>query len=191
MATNPQVLGNIQPKWTGGWLNSFSYKGIVVSALVDAKIGGDFFDEGTGTARWTGQYAETAIGREEGIIGRGVVNVGTAESPQYVPNTVIVPASTLYGYNNPRRYHEAAIFDGSYVKLREASIGYALPQAWLTGKFIRSAKLSVVGRNLLMLFSNHPHLDPEVDRFGGNRQGFAYGELPSTRTMGVNLNLSF
>ena len=191
VATNPQVLGNIQPKWTGGWLNSFSYKGIVVSALVDAKIGGDFFDEGTGTARWTGQYAETAIGREEGIIGRGVVNVGTAESPQYVPNTVIVPASTLYGYNNPRRYHEAAIFDGSYVKLREASIGYALPQAWLTGKFIRSAKLSVVGRNLLMLFSNHPHLDPEVDRFGGNRQGFAYGELPSTRTMGVNLNLSF
>lgn len=191
VSTVPRALGNIQPKWTGGWLNSFSYKGIVVSALVDAKIGGDFFDEGTGTARWTGQYAETAIGREEGIIGKGVVNVGTAESPQYVPNTIIVPATTLYSYNNPRRYHEAAIFDGSYVKLREASIGYALPQAWLAGRFIRSAKLSVVGRNLLMLFSNHPHLDPEVDRFGGNRQGFAYGELPSTRTMGVNLNLSF
>ncbi len=191
VSTVPRALGNIQPKWTGGWSNSFSYKGIVVSALVDAKIGGDFFDEGTGTARWTGQYAETAIGREEGIIGKGVVNVGSAEAPQYVPNTVIVPANTLYGYNNPRRYHEAAIFDGSYVKLREASIGYALPQAWLAGKFIRSAKLSVVGRNLLMLFSNHPHIDPEVDRFGGNRQGFAYGELPSTRTMGVNLNLSF
>lgn len=191
VSTVPRALGNIQPKWTGGWLNSFSYKGIVVSALVDAKIGGDFFDEGTGTARWTGQYEETALGREEGIIGKGVVNVGTAESPQYVPNTVIVPATTLYRYNNPRFYHEAAIFDGSYVKLREASIGYALPQAWLTGRFIRSAKLSVVGRNLLMLFSNHPHIDPEVDRFGGNRQGFAYGELPSTRTMGVNLNLSF
>jgi hypothetical protein len=77
------------------------------------------------------------------------------------------------------------------VKLREASIGYALPASVLAGKFIRSAKLSVVGRNLLMLFSNHPHLDPEVDRFGGNAQGFAYGELPSSRSVGVNLNLSF
>ncbi len=191
VSTNPKVLGNIQPKWTGGWLNSFSYKGITLSALIDAKIGGDFYDEGTGTARWTGQYAETAIGREEGIIGKGVVNVGSAESPQYVPNNVIVPATTLYGYNNPRRYHEAVIFDGSYVKLREATVGYALPASLLAGKFIRTAKLSVVGRNLLMLFRNNPHIDPEVDRFGGNAQGFAYGELPSSRSVGVNLSLGF
>ncbi|MGF7215556.1 TonB-linked SusC/RagA family outer membrane protein [Spirosoma lacussanchae] len=191
VATDPKVLGNIQPKWTGGWLNTLSYKGIVLSALVDVKMGGDFYDEGTGTARWTGQYEETAVGREEGIIGKGVVNIGTAESPQYVPNTVIMPASTLYSYNNPRRYHEAVIYDGSYVKLREATIGYALPASLLAGKFIRSAKISVVGRNLLMLFSNHPHIDPEVDRFGGNQQGFAYGELPSSRSVGVNLNLSF
>ena len=72
VSTNPKVLGNIQPKWTGGWLNAFSFKGFTVSALLDAKIGGDFYDEGTGTARWTGQYAETALGREEGIIGNGV-----------------------------------------------------------------------------------------------------------------------
>ncbi|GAB2601700.1 SusC/RagA family TonB-linked outer membrane protein [Spirosoma areae] len=191
VSTNPKVLGNIQPKWTGGWLNSFSYKGITLSALVDAKIGGDFYDEGTGTARWTGQYAETALGREEGIIGKGVVNVGTAEAPQYVANNVIVPANTLYGYNNPRRYHEAVIFDGSYVKLREATVGYALPASFLAGKFIRTAKLSVVGRNLLMLFRNNPHIDPEVDRFGGNQQGFAYGELPSSRSVGMNLSLGF
>ncbi|WP_027303239.1 SusC/RagA family TonB-linked outer membrane protein [Rudanella lutea] len=191
VSTTARVLGNIQPRWTGGWLNTLNYKGVVVSALVDVKMGGDFFDEGTGTARWTGQLAETAVGREEGIIGKGVVNIGTPESPQYVPNTVIVPATTLYGYNNPRRYHEAAIFDGSYVKLREASIGYALPPALLAGKFIRSAKVSLVGRNLLMLFRNNPHIDPEVDRFGGNAQGFAYGELPSSRSIGVNLNLSF
>ena len=191
VATNAKALGNIQPRWTGGWLNTVSYKGIALSALLDVKMGGDFFDEGTGTARWTGQYAETAIGREEGIIGKGVVNIGTTEAPKYVPNTVIVPANTLYGYNNPRRYHEAVIFDGSYVKLREASIGYALPQTLLAGNFIRSAKLSLVGRNLLMLFSNHPHLDPEVDRFGGNAQGFAYGEIPTSRSVGVNLNLSF
>ncbi|RIV25006.1 SusC/RagA family TonB-linked outer membrane protein [Fibrisoma montanum] len=191
VSTNPRVLGNIQPKWTGGWLNSFSYKGIVLSVLIDTKMGGQFYDEGTANARWTGQYAETAIGREEGIIGKGVVNVGSAENPQYVPNTVIMPATTLYGYNNPRRYHEAAIFDGSYVKLREASLGYQIPASLLSRVKIRTAKVSLVGRNLLMLFSNHPHLDPEVDRFGGNAQGFAYGELPSSRSLGLNLSLGF
>lgn len=58
------------------------------------------------------------------------MNIGTAESSQYVPNTVIVPASTLYAYNNPRRYHEAAIFDASYVKLREVTLGYQIPPAF-------------------------------------------------------------
>lgn len=191
VSSTPRVLGNIQPKWTGGWQNTFSYKGIVLGALVDVRSGGSLFDEGTGTGRWTGQYAETAIGREEGIIGKGVVNVGSAEQPNYVPNTTIVPANALYGYNNPRRYHEAAIFDASYVKLREVTLGYQIPAALLNRIKVRSAKISLVGRNVLMLFKNTPHIDPEADRFGSNSQGFAYGELPSSRSMGVNLNLSF
>ncbi|MFN3784098.1 MAG: SusC/RagA family TonB-linked outer membrane protein [Spirosomataceae bacterium] len=187
----PKILGNVQPKWTGGFSNTFSYKRMVLSALIDAKIGGDFFDEGTGTARWTGQYAETAIGREEGIIGLGVKNIGTTENPTYVPNDVIVAANQLYAFNNPRRYHEAAIFDGSYVKLREVSFGVRLPEAFLRKYKIQQAKLSLVGRNLAILFSNHPHIDPEVDRFGGNSQGFSYGELPNSRSLGFNLSLGF
>ncbi|GAA4406963.1 SusC/RagA family TonB-linked outer membrane protein [Nibrella viscosa] len=191
VSATPRVLGNIQPKWTGGWLNAVSFRGISASALIDVKWGGDFYDEGTGTARWTGQYAETAVGREEGIIGKGVVNVGSRENPQYVPNTVIVPARTLYAYNNPRSYHEAAIFDGSYVKLREVTLGYNLPAGFLSRMKVKSAKISLVGRNVLMLFNNNPHIDPEVDRFGANQQGFAYGELPSSRSLGANLSLSF
>ncbi|MGA0557802.1 SusC/RagA family TonB-linked outer membrane protein [Larkinella sp. VNQ87] len=191
VSTTPRTLGNIQPKWTGGWLNSFTFRGITVSALIDVKWGGDFFDEGTGTARWTGQYEETAVGREEGVIGKGVYNAGTAENPNYVPNTVIVPARTFYAYNNPRSYHEASIYDGSYVKLREATIGYQFPTTFLNRIKIRSAKISLVGRNLAMLFKNTTHVDPEVDRFGGNQQGFAYGELPSSRSIGANLSLSF
>lgn len=56
---------------------------------------------------------------------------------------------------------------------------------------IRTVKFSVVGRNLAILFSNHTHIDPEVDRFGGNRQGFAYGELPNSRSLGFNLTFGF
>lgn len=191
VSATPRVLGNIQPNWTGGWQNSFRYKGIILTALVDVRSGGSLFDEGTGTGRWTGQYTETGLGREEGIIGKGVVNAGTAESPSFVPNTTIVPASTLYGYNNPRRYHEAAIFDASYVKLRELTLGYQIPATLLSRVKIQSAKISLVGRNVLMLFKNTPHIDPEADRFGANSQGFAYGELPSSRSIGVNLNLAF
>lgn len=185
----PQVLGNVQPKFMAGLNNTFSYKRLVLNALIDARIGGSFYDEGTGTARWTGQYAETAIGREEGVIGKGVMNVGSAEAPQYVPNDIIIPGNRFYGYNNPRRYHEAGIFDGSFVKLREVSLGYRLPETLLSRVKIQSAKFSLVGRNVLMLFSNHPHIDPEVDGFGGNSQGFAYGELPSLRSLGFNLSL--
>ncbi|QHT68580.1 SusC/RagA family TonB-linked outer membrane protein [Rhodocytophaga rosea] len=191
VATSSQVLGNIQPDWTGGLQNTFSFKGIVLSALIDVRKGGDIFDLGTGVARWTGQYEETAVGREEGIIGTGVMNIGTTESPQYVPNNIIVDANRLYGYNNPRNYHETGIFDGSYVKLRELSLGYQIPSAWLSKLFIQTAKISAVGRNVAILFKNTPHIDPEVDRFGANGQGFAYGELPSTRSIGFNVSLGF
>lgn len=187
----PKALGNIQPDWMGGFSNTFTYKKLSLSVLMDAKFGGDLFDEGTGTARWTGQYAETAIGREEGVIGKGVMNIGTADAPNYVPNDVMIAANQFYAYNNPRRYHEAAIFDGSYVKLREVSFGYKLPSGIISKIGLQSAKVSLVGRNLAILFKNTPHIDPEVDRFGGNSQGFAYGELPSSRSLGFNLNLGF
>lgn len=189
--STPQILGNVQPDWMGGFMNTFSYKNVTLTALIDARFGGDFYDEGTATARWTGQYAETAIGREEGVIGAGVMNIGTDENPEYVPNTVMVAGNQFYGYNSPRRYHEAAIFDGTYVKLREMSLGYSFSTAFLEKMKIQNAKLSLVGRNVLMLFSNSPHIDPEVDAYGGNSQGFTYGQLPNSRSLGFNLSLGF
>lgn len=187
-----QIIGNIQPDWTGGMLNTFTYKGITLTALVDVRMGGDIFDEGTGTGRWTGQYAETALGREEGVIGKGVQKITAADgSVSYEPNTVIVTANQMYRYNNPRNYHEAAIFDASYVKLRELSVGYNIPSSLIKKLHLQSAKLSLVGRNVWMIFKNTPHVDPEFDSKGGNAQGFGYGELPSSRSIGVNLNLSF
>ncbi|WP_215225824.1 SusC/RagA family TonB-linked outer membrane protein [Echinicola shivajiensis] len=185
------ALGNIQPDWMGGFSNNFSYKNWSLSSLIDIRMGGDLFDVGTGLARKTGQYAETAIGREEGIIGAGVMNVGTEESPVYVENDVIVNASTFWNAQNPRNYHEAGIFDGSFVKLRQLSLGYSFPKNFLGNNFIQSMKLSAVGRNLALLYKNHPHMDPQVDMKGGNGQGFAYGQQPSTRSIGFNLSVTF
>ncbi|MBC8109582.1 MAG: SusC/RagA family TonB-linked outer membrane protein [Verrucomicrobia bacterium] len=193
VATGTRILGNFQPKWSGGLQNTFSFKGITLAALIDARMGGSIFDLGTGIARWTGQYAETAAGREEGLIGDGVKadGVNADGSILYVPNDVVVSTNQLIGYNNPRRYHEAGIFDGSYVKLREVSLGYTIPKAFSQRFYIQNMKVSLVGRNMLMLFSNHPHIDPEIDRNGGNGQGFGYGELPPTRSLGFNVSLGF
>jgi len=191
VAPGQKVLGYIQPDWIGGFSNSFTFKGISLSALIDVRKGGDIFDEGTGTARWTGQYAETAVGREEGVIGKGVKNIGTAESPIYVPNDIIADAKLFYSYNNPRTFHESAIIDASYVKLREISLGYQIP-AFLTNRIrAQSVRVSVVGRNVAILFKNNPHIDPEVDQNGGNAQGFTYGQLPNSRSLGVNLDIKF
>lgn len=187
-----QKLGNIQPDWIGGMLNTLNYKGWSLNALVDVRMGGDIYDEGTGTARWTGQYAETALGREEGVIGQGVREVTAADgSKSFVANDIIVTANQLYGYSNPRNYHESAIFDASYVKLREVSLGYTFAPSLLKKVKIQSAKISLVGRNVWMIFKNTPHIDPEIDAKGGNEQGFGYGELPSSRSIGANLSLSF
>lgn len=191
VATTARTLGNIQPDWTGGALNTLSFKGLSLSFLLDVKMGGDVYNEGIGIARWTGQYAETGIGREEGIIGKGTMNVGTAENPEWVPNNIVVPAQSLYAFNNARTRHESAIFDASFVKLREATLGYQIPSALLKRFSIKSARVSVVGRNLAILFRNIPHIDPEFDRLGGNSYGFGYGELPTTRSIGFNVNLTF
>ena len=187
-----KTLGNIQPDWTGGISNTFRYKGLSLSALIDIKHGGEIFDRGTSVARRTGQLAETAIGREEGVIGVGVKNIGSAEAPEYVTNDVVVDAQAFMGNHHPRNINEVGIFDAGYVKLREVTFGYTLPGTLLERtNFIESVKISIVGRNLAILHRNTPHIDPEGDRYGGNLQGFVYGQLPSTRSVGFNLNITF
>ena len=187
-----KTLGNIQPDWTGGISNTFRFKGVSLSALIDIKKGGELFDRGSSVARRTGQLAESAIGREEGVIGVGVKNIGSAEAPEYVTNDVIVGAQAFMGNHHPNNINEVGIFGAGYVKLREVTLGYSLPQALLERtKFIQSVKVSVVGRNLAILHKNTPHIDPEGDRYGGNLQGFVYGQLPSTRNVGFNVNIGF
>jgi TonB-linked SusC/RagA family outer membrane protein len=181
-------IGNITPDWLGGITNSFRYKGFNLNVLIDIKSGGDIYDMGTSLARVTGVLEESALGREEGTIGTGVMNTGTSEAPVYVPNDVVVPTRQFMGYYSGRQYHEAAVFDGSYVKLREASLSYTLPAKFFENNFLRSVTLSVIGRNLATLFKNTTHVDPEVSSAS---LGYTYGQVPSTRSLGFNVNVKF
>ncbi len=188
-----QIIGNVTPDWTGGVSNSFSYKSITLSALVDFKMGGDITDESSSTGMQTGIYPITALGREEGVIGQGVKNIGTPDDPVYVPNDVVADTKSVTRMLSVRSVNEGAVYDGSYIKLRELSLSYALPASFVEKSgFVSGARLSVVGRNVAMLYSNHSQIDPELNLYGGNLQGaLYYVSLPTTRSIGVNLNLTF
>lgn len=188
-----QVIGNVTPDWTGGISNSFSYKGFTLNALIDFKMGGDITDESSSTGMQTGIYPLTALGREEGVIGVGVKNIGSEESPIYVQNDVVGDTKAVTRQLSVRSVNEGAVFDGSYIKLRELSLSYGLPEEMMEKfGFIQSARISLVGRNVLMLHSQHSQIDPELNIYGGNLQGgLFYVTLPTTRSIGVNLNLSF
>ncbi len=188
-----KILGNTTPDWIGGIRNEVRLGPVRISALIDAKIGGDIAEESSSIAQQTGVSPQSGIGREEGVIGVGVVNIGDDENPRYVTNDIVAPTRNVVGALSVRYANEGAIFDASYVKLREASISYALPKS-ITDKIgvLSAASVSVIGRNLAMLYSNHSNIDPEMNVYGGNLQGaLYYTSIPSTRSVGVNLNLTF
>ena len=83
------------------------------------------------------------------------------------------------------RRHDRGVFDASFIKLREVSIGYDFPKAWFQNSFIGGLRLSAYGRNLALLKSNVPHIDPETAFDSTNAmQGIEFGQLPSARTNG-------
>ncbi|WP_420458922.1 SusC/RagA family TonB-linked outer membrane protein [Neolewinella sp.] len=187
-----KVLGNVSPDWIGGIRNNFRLGAFSANFLIDARIGGNIAEESSSLGMQTGVYAMTAVGREEGVIGLGARNVGTEEAPNYVVNDVVGPTRDVVGALSVRYANEGAIFDASYVKLREAGISFSLPRT-LVDKvpFLRAASIGIIGRNLAMLYSNHNQVDPEFNSYGGNLQGaLNYTSIPSTRSFGLNLNLT-
>ncbi len=190
---NLMQLGNVSPDWIGGIRNSFRVGAFSANFLIDARIGGEIAEQSSSLGMQTGVYPMTAIGREEGVIGIGARNVGDSENPIYVTNDVVGPTRDVVGGLSVRYANEGSIFDASFVKLREAAITYALPGMLLDRvSFLRAASISIIGRNLAMLYSNHSQVDPEFNVLGGNLQGaLSYTTIPSTRSFGVNLNLTF
>ena len=188
-----QLIGNVAPDWTGGFQNTFTYKNLSVNFLIDAKIGGDIADESSSTGMQTGIYPLTALGREEGVIGVGVKNIGSEESPVYVQNDVVQPTKSVTRMLSVRSANEGAVFEASYIKLREVSISYSVPRSIVDKvSFVQGARLSIVGRNVAMLYNTHSQIDPELNIRGGNLQGaLYYTTIPSSRSIGFNLGLTF
>ena len=139
--------------------------------------------------RYAGTLSETLIGRETGVVGNGVMSDGNGG---YVANNVLVSAKAFNQSSYSNSIESSAIFDASYVKLRQVSIGYTLPQKFIEKSILKSLKFSIVGRNLAILYKNAPHIDPETGFSSSNgNQGQEFGQSPSARNIGFNINMRF
>ena len=180
-------FGTVTPDWVGGVNNSFRYKNINLSFLVDARMGGKFFSTTAWHSYPTGSYEVTTANnvRETGIILDAVKADGS-------PNDKRVSAQAYYGGDWVWNNHEYSILDGSYVKLREVVLGYNINVKNI--RWLQKLNLSVFGRNLAILYQDKSTkqfgLDPEVGLGGGDAGvGFENFQIPTTRNFGFRLSV--
>ncbi|MDD2821484.1 MAG: TonB-dependent receptor, partial [Flavobacterium sp.] len=187
--SDKKILGNIAPDWTGGANFTMKYKGFDFSTLIDAKVGGDVHSMTYAWGRYAGTLEETLIGRETGVVGNGVMSDGAGG---YVQNNVVVGAKEFNQSSYGNTIEESAIFDATYVKLRQMSLGYTFPKQWLNGTTLQDFKFSIVARNLAILYKAAPHIDPETGFSSSNgNQGMEFGQIPSARSYGFNVSVKF
>jgi len=180
-----RVMGNIQPDWTGGWSNTFSYKRFVLSALVDVRQGGDIFSISNMFGQYAGVFKETQLGREVDFDNPGVTVKGV--NADGTPNTTTVTSEEYF--HGLFQLHEPFIYKNSYVKLRELRVGYDLPANWAARMNSRAINFALVGRNLFT-HANVPNIDPEFSYTTGNFQGMEFAPLPNARSFGFNLRVT-
>jgi TonB-linked SusC/RagA family outer membrane protein len=179
------LLGNYQPKYLMGISNTFSYKGLTLGFLIDIRGGGQFYSQTLAYMYANGNAKGTLANREGGLIVQGVRPDGTKNTKaitaqQYWDKVAgAEPVSSLFTY------------DASNTRLREVTLGYTIPTKVLGKIPVHNVTLSLVGRNLWLIKSHIPGIDPESSFSTTNSQGIENGAYPSTRTLGVNLKLEF
>jgi TonB-linked SusC/RagA family outer membrane protein len=191
----PKELGSIMPDFNGGVMNTLSYKGIILSALIDFQKGGLVYSYANRWATASGQTDITVGLNDKGIDKRlDIADGGGMRSEGLNINTGLeneVYLTARNYYRQLRNLPENFVYDASYIKLRELKLGYQLPVSIAQKLKMQSISLSIVARNVALLHSNTPGFDPEQVNTISNTQGYEGGSLPSTRSIGFNINLKF
>lgn len=201
---NLRKLGNYNPDFMLGIQNTFSFKGINLGFLVDWRQGGVVMSRTLLIGGTSGLMAETAeFDRETTTFIGGqtrVSGVSTLDRDGYVQdadgnfqrNDETVSARDFYWSHFNRGNEEVGMYDASFVKLRELSLGYTFGPAIANKIGAQSISLSLIGRNLL-LFTENPHFDPELFSYNGNTivPGVEDMATPSSRSFGINLGIKF
>ncbi len=183
-------LGNYNPDFQVGIGNAISWRGISLDVLIDWRQGGQLVSRTQALAGYSGQLDDTSFRPEEGIVIPGVVNIGTAESPDYEQNTQAISAEQYYRQFYNREHEENNTLDASFVKLRELRLGYDFSSDrydWLQG-----LSVALIGRNLAAISSTR-HIDPEQFAVQGQRfvRGVEDMSYPTPRSVGLSLGFNF
>jgi hypothetical protein len=200
----PVNLGNYNPDWLGGIYNTFTYKGFNLGFLFDIRYGGKVYSHTYVVGREGGQLAETLEGRADGydltVEGNGVFAPGAVQGSDgswhrngtESTDRELSAREWHTAFTLGRSVLEGAVFDATFVKLRELKFGYTVPNRLLGRLPLRDVNLSLVGRNLA-LWTDVPHIDPETSSVNGDTviPGAESVAIPSTRSMGFNLSFRF
>jgi TonB-linked SusC/RagA family outer membrane protein len=189
-------LGNFNPKATLGLTNIFRFKDLALRLLVDGRIGGTIMDGTEQLLAYNGAPAVTTNFREGGWDLGGQDASGNEVS-------ATINSQAFWTTASGGRYGSAEFFtyDATNFRVREVSLSYDIP---LPASFpLKQARISLVGRNLFFLYRGSSRMDipgigkrkmtfdPDMALGSGNWQGISYGTLPSTRSIGFNLQLTF
>ncbi len=204
------VLGNASWDWTGGVGTTLTYKNLSLSALFDIKVGADLYSMSARASYESGKSKETLAGREEwyrseeqrqaagiakgspdwtptgGFIAPGVIDNGDGT---YRPNDIYINPED-YWMSVCRNAPSMFIYDNSYIKCREITLSYRVPQSWLKN-VVKGLTVSFVARNPFIVWKNIPNIDPDSNYNNTTGMGLEYGSLPSRRSYGFNVNLKF
>lgn len=177
-------FGSALPKWTGGINNAFNYKDLSLSFLIDFKLGNMMLSGTNFNATRHGLHNQTLAGRD-GIVGEGVNEAGEK-------NTVKANIQPYWEVVRSLALVEPIVYDGGYWKLRQITAGYDLTKLLPASVPIKGLKLSFIANNVLMLKKWIPNIDPESFGYSSdNVVGLESTGLPTTRTLGFNLNVKF
>ncbi|MFI2742402.1 SusC/RagA family TonB-linked outer membrane protein [Zhouia sp. PK063] len=191
MTDDAIYIGDTQPKWTAGFINSFNYKNFRLNAVIDGKYGGKVYSQTFHKLTQQGKLKHTLKGREEGyLIGKGVVENGDGT---YSPNTKKVAIADYYAQQYPLANTEANSFDDSFIKLREVTLEYTFSKKTLAKTFLTDLSVSIYGRNLAVI-SDFPIYDPEVAGLAGGTNmhpGVEVGQMPVPSQFGMNIKIGF
>lgn len=204
----PKVLGNYNPKFTGGVQNGFNYKNFSMAFLIDYRVGGDMFS-GTNmyASGYSGNLESTLEGREAWYaseadrIAAGVSPENWVATGGYLAEGVTASGAINSVYVNPELYwgqfsewtneiHEEFIYDASFVKLREVTIGYQFPSHISDRMHLRGLSVALTARNLWLIYSGVPNIDPESSYSNGNGQGYEIYSWPTRRSIGINIKIT-
>jgi TonB-linked SusC/RagA family outer membrane protein len=189
-----RILGTGVPDFTGGLNNSITWKGVNLAFLIDFRAGGDIYS-GTNLRMTQAGFTKQSL---QGRAGEAPLTI-TGVVADRLAGGVLKPFTKTLTPGEARNYwnqlgiraHENFVYDASFVKLRQITLGYTLPAKLFNNTPIRNLMISLVARNLAILYKNVPNIDPESAYSAGNGQGLDYFGMPSSRTYGINVRATF